>query len=31
MSKKKSKHTQEFKKEAVKLVIEQDYSQAEVS
>lgn len=31
MSKKKIKHTHEFKKEAVKLVTEQDYSQAEAA
>lgn len=31
MSRKKIKHTQEFKKEAVKLVLEQDYSQAEAA
>lgn len=31
MNRKKIKHTQEFKKEAVKLVTEQDYSQAEAA
>lgn len=31
MSRKKVKHTQEFKNEAVKLVTEQGYSQAETS
>lgn len=31
MSRKKTKHTHEFKMEAIKLVTEQDYSQAEAA